>query len=418
MTKTIDNIKKNKTSLIVLAIIIIIYMSIAIVFKNTNYLYEKDTKIQMDRINSYDEMYYSRVFFSSDLENILNWKTNIVKHPGLTYFGFIYSSVEETIFPSLSNDYHYFGIICLQIIISLIGGIFIYKILSEILKLNQIQTIILSTIYLLSNTVILSTFLAESFIYSGTLLVIAYYYLAKQRPIIGGIIGSLIFGVTITNLFIWGIMVIFLMKEWKKIAITLIVFILINLLFILIINAEYRDILLNSFFSVINNNATEFTNHLGIMGIIKYGFYFMGCSSIFYIDTINTNQLGTEVNHAISFIPSANVVIVLLTIVWILFVVYMAIKNIKDRNILACIFILFFNCLLHVVKQFGLIESYLYSLHYFFAEIIIIGFGLKLFKNDKKAMIFLIVLLMFEIIFNFNGFKDLYYKILEWKYLS
>lgn len=364
---------------------------------------------------SYDELFYADRIFNKDSEIKYDFAASSVKHPLLIFGANYITKVEYKIFQKVNFADHYQYIINIQILCTIIGTIFLFLILCEIFGLKSIYSFLLSLIYLFSNSTIISTIFVESFVYSSTLLILSYYFISKNKFIISGILGVFVFGTTITNIVIWGIMVLFLnnLKDYKsylKFFLNFVISFFIITIIISILESEYVGFITKNFFTVVFNNVNKFSVDFEFNQFIKSGFYFLFASPLYYINIVDANQLGTGIGSSISFINSANIFITFLTATissFILLLISTIFKKI-DKNILACIMILFFNIGLHLGLKFGLNEAFLYTPHYLFAIILILGLFLQRFIKYKKIIILaFIIILISELIFNFNSINDI-----------
>lgn len=165
--------------------------------------------------------------------------------------------------------------------------------MANVIKLRPIYCFLLSLVFLFSNATIISSLIVESFVFSSTLLIMSYYYISKKKPLISGLLGALVLGTTITNIVIWGIMLILLnLIDMKYIIKTILYFILSCIIIyfsIWIIESNYLNFLSTNFFDIIFENQEKFSVVMSISESIKYAFYYLGISGLFYIDTVNTD---------------------------------------------------------------------------------------------------------------------------------
>ena len=105
-------------------------------------------------------------------------------------------------------------------------------------------------------------------------------------------------------------------------------------------------------------------------------FIFFG-STAFYIDTAMESPFGDFKGDAISFLPSANIFIVLLSALWLALLIFTAIRCRREKMIYAPLAVLAFNLIFHGVMQYGLKEGFLYSLHHLPAQVLIVSVPMR-----------------------------------------
>lgn len=367
-----------------------------------------------DRFYSYDDIYYMESIFNGNDYVKYNKPYTAVKHPLLTINANKYIKATNSIISDTSNDNHFVRVEFLQLLFSFIGIVYLYLILTNIIKLKPIYAFLLGLVFLFSNATIISSLIVESFIFSSTLLIMSYYYISKKKPLISGLLGALVFGTTITNVVIWGIMVIMLnLDDFKNIIKTILYFVLsciIILFLIWIIESDYLKYVSSIFLDTIFENQERFSNFMSISESIKYAFYFLGISGLFYVDTVNTDQLGRNLGLAISFIPSAKILVTLLVSSIYITIITLSVKLIREleKNIFACYGIILFNIYLHFILKFGLIEAFLYTPHFIFAIIILFATVIK--KYEQRHLIIYISLftvILFQLFYNSQSINDI-----------
>lgn len=198
----------------ILITFIILFTIANIIRTNTNF-YNENLPFRWNSILSYDDMFYARRIYNSNPDYESNIST-IVKHPMISSVGQTFTNIEEKIFDNEVSD-HYFHIVVFQIVINIIGLFYLYKILREHIELKNIWCFLLLTIYEMATVTIFGTLLVESFIISGTLLIMSYYFLSKQKIVASIILGILVTGITITNSIAFALMALFLIKDKRKI---------------------------------------------------------------------------------------------------------------------------------------------------------------------------------------------------------
>ena len=277
--KQINN-KLSKYYGIIFYIIIasIVLFTFAKVIKNNTNYYRNDLSFRWGTVLSYDDVYHANDIYS-DSPNYEKMIGTIVKHPFISAFGQITHKIESMFFDNAQKTDHYFHIVVLQILINAIGIFYLYKILREQYGIKEKWCFLLLTIYQLATVTLLGTLIIDSFIISGTLLIMSYYYLSKQKLVISSILGILVTGFCITNSIAFAIMAIFLLKKKRdivKVGVSCILgFLLVALLL------PYREYFFDNLFSEVHNQADIFSANEGDTTLyLKRVFYFMLISPI------------------------------------------------------------------------------------------------------------------------------------------
>ena len=389
----------------------ILFTFAKVIKTQTNY-YSDELKFRWNTVLSYDDIYHARSIYSEapNYEKIVG---TITKHPFISAFGQIVHKGENIVFDNNNDTDHYYHIVLFQILLNIIGIFYLYKILKEQFKIKDKWCYLILTIYELATVSLLGTLIIDSFIVSGTLLIISYYYLSKQKLVISTILGILVAGLCITNSIAFAIMAIFLLKKKRnilKVGISCILGVLLVSLFL-----PYKDLLYNNFFSEVQNQTDTFTTVAnGMSTYFKLIFYYLLTSPILFLNTIHTQPKGLDY---VTFDLSASYLIIIAIITFFIFLIYNVIKNIKDRNMLAAFGVFIYNMFLHGILKFGLHESTIYGLHFLFAEILMFAFGFKI-KNKIIRRIFIcfaIILVLIQIRYNLNGILKLILLFKDWK---
>ncbi len=394
-------------------IIISILTTIAYVITTKTNLYSNELEFRWDTILSYDDILYSRNAYTDNLpyENTI---ATIVKHPLMRLFGGIVTSIDNNLFQNenMGPSDHYFHVVIVQIIINAIGLIYLYKILREQYKLHNGWCFLLLTMYEIATVTVLSTLLIETFIISGTLLIISYYYLNKQKLIPSIILGILVTGMCTTNSVAFGLMAIFLLKNKKDIfkvgfgcafGILAVAFLL-----------PYRDILFQNFFSLSFGDAVMYSQPQTAVSTAKMIFFNLLASPLFFINQVHGQANGLDY---VRFELASNPFVFVATIVFFGWIIYNIIKNIKDKQLAGALALLVFNMELHGSIKFGLYEGTIYGLHFLFAEILLFAFGFKI-QNKKVKIAFItcaILILIIQLVCNIQGLANIYPYLGNWK---
>lgn len=392
-----------------LVIFIMLFMVAKVIKTKTNF-YQDNLKFRWDNVLSYDDIHYVRNIYQegNDNRNIYT----VVKHPFIYAIGEGIAIVENMLFPNMGHTDHYFHIVVIQIMINLLGCFYLYKILREHLKLENKWCFLLLILYELATVTLLGTLIVDSFLVSGTLLIMSYYYLAKQKLLPTILLGVVLTGVTITNCIIFALMAFFLLKDKKdifKVGVSCAV-VFVFIVFLL----PYKEELITNFFSTVGKNTESFAKSQEGITWIKMIFYNLLASPLFFINQSHIIKNGLDF---VTFDLASGKVILITTIVIFLFLIYLVIKNRKDRYMLAAVAVFIYNIILHGIVKFGLYEGTIYGLHFLFSEILMLAFGFKI-KNKyvRIAFITFVMLMLFvQIRYNLKGMLELILLFKDWK---
>jgi len=417
MIKIKEFIKQNNKILLILLLIIIS----ATVFTNINMtlkkheMYELDISRKWDRFFSYDDFYYAHFIFNNDIKETIKLPATHIKHPMFALGGHFFTRAENLVFPNLSFTNHYHLIMIFQNFVSIVGIVFMFLILYDCIKIKIEHAFLLSLIFMFSSTVIIASSVIESFIFSSTLLILSFYCLFKKKYVLSGILGVLIWGVTITNVIIWGTLVLFLIgikdyKNWVKVGISFLITLLLVIGIVYLFNSQYITEYIVNFNEVIKGNTLHYEAKFGFLSIVKHGFHYLFMAVFFYIDTINFRPNGSLKGQVLFFEPSANLIITVLSVVLFVGMIILLIKPLfkeKNKNVLTCVMVIIYNLFLHCGLRFGLHEGFLYAPHILFAYIILLGL---IFKYNKKYVKyirdFVVIMLTVQLCNNFRFIEE------------
>lgn len=413
----IKQIYENKTKVqdyIYLFVYILIIFTILFTIANTimtdTNFYSENLTFRWKNILSYDDMLYSRDVYTTNpkYENTVHLSI----HPLFDVLAQTVARVENIIFSDASPNAHYYHIVLFQILVNILAVVYLYKILREQMKLRNIWCYLLITIYEIATVTLLGIFVVESFIISGTLLIISYYYLSKQKIIVSSVLGILVTGMCITNSIAFGIMAIFLLKNKKDILKVGISCILGGIIVFLLI--PYKNYIIDNLFSSVSTYTELYTPSHDLLTYIKMIFYYILSSPLFFINILHTEPNGLDY---IKFDLSADIPIIIMTILFFIFIMYNVIRNIKDRNLLATFGLFIYNMIIHVIVRFGLYEGTIYGLHFLFAEIIMFAFGFKIENKFIKRIFiaFSILFLIIQLRYNMDGLLKCLLLFKDWK---
>ena len=403
---------KYKDIMIYILIAFTILYTLAYFIKTKTNFYSENLTYRNLNVLEYDDIYHARKIYDTnqDYEKMVG---TIIKHPFINVWGQLIASIENMIFNNDNHTDHYFHIVVLQILLNLVGVFYLYKILTEHLKLKSKWCFITLTIYEVATVTLLGTLIIDSFIVSATLLIMSYYYLAKQKIAVSCILGILTAGLCITNSVAFAIMAIFLLKDKKDIIRVGIICIL-GLLAIMIC-LPYNDYFFSNFFTEISNQVNDYAIEQDSVSLyLKKIFYFILSSPIFFLDI---NYIALEDFNYLKFELHSEVFVIIATGLFFICLFYNLVKNIKNRNMIAATSIVLYNLFLHAVIKFGLDDGTIYGLHYLFAEILMLSFGINI-KNKILKTIFigiLLIILLTQIAYNMEGFLNMLILFKDWK---
>ena len=364
-----------------------------------------------DRLFSADDIYYTNYFFSTTMDE----SPRIVKHPLLIVFGWLFTCLESTILGPISLRHHYELIVLLQLCVSLVSVLYLYKILDEFYHLRPRHTVLLCAIYALSFSTLFYTFIAESYINSSCILLMSYYYARRKNSAAVVLLGVLAAGVTITNAFLWAIIVFATSTQSLKKRLALLV--LGGVCFCLAVALSPAGrIFFQDTLAVCFGSAENYSDHFPLLTMLRYAFFIFFGSTFFFVDTQNATPFGDYPGDALSFLPSAPPLIVAAMAFWCAVLIAAVIKGRRDPLLLAPLGVLIFNLLLHGALQYGLKEGFLYSLHHLSAQLLIAALLLRPKEQpagtwDKIPPIALSVFLLCEILLNLPGYFQLVHYI-------
>lgn len=391
-------------------IIFTILFTIANTIRTETNFYNENLTFRWKNLLSYDDMLYARDVYTTSpkYENTVHLSI----HPLFDALAQIVAKIESIIFSNANPNDHYYHIVLFQILINLVGVVYLYKILREQLKLRNIWCFLLITIYEIATVTLFGTLAVESFLISGTLLIMSYYYLSKQKLVISSILGILVTGMCITNSLAFGVMAIFLLKNKKDILKVGISCILGGIVVFLLI--PYKSYIIDNLFSSINTYTELYTPSHDFLTYVKMIFYYIISSPLFFINIIHDTPNGLDY---IKFDLSADLPIIIMTVLFFIFIIYNIIKNIKGRNLLAALGVFIYNMIIHVVVRFGLYEGTIYGLHFLFAEILMFAYGFKIKdKSIRKVFIaFSILFLIIQLRYNIDGLLKCLLLFKDWQ---
>ena len=316
------------------------------------------------------------------------------------------------------------AIILLSSIVSGFSVYYIYKILDSIQE-NRVINIGVSLIYLFSFSNMIFTSGIEIYNFAALFLIMMWYYFLKQeeKPLNGYsyvlliLFGLLTFGFTISNVCIFIIM-IFLLWIMKKIKIkTIILLGLLTLSIALILNIG-QTALFNSpvIWGIHASNerlylTQEKLGKKNVEEVVKNNYYNSLMSNDIHMELSYGNSYNKQ-NYVLTFNDMSIVHFLLISIFYILGI-FLVVRNFKKKKWLnlGLLLSLIFNTGLHLV--YGNNSTFLYSLHFEYIIILLLGINLLLEENKtfkKWASIYLGGFLVFEFLNN----HYIFYKVLKY----
>ena len=365
-----------------------------------------------DRFFSADDLYYVTKIYGLPMDT----SPQIIKHPLLAGFGALFTFAERALLGEVSQVLHYELIVMAQLLAALASVFYLYRIFKERYKLPLAGSLILCSIYGFAVSTLFYTFIAESYIWSSLILIMTYYYAGKEKTGATIVLGALAAGVTITNAVLWAIIVGASGRNRKKVLLTWVGG---GLLFCAVVavlpigRLFFTNILTGGM-----NSAQNYSDHYSIPEMLKRTFFSFFGSTVFYIDTAHASPFGDFPGDALSFLPSANPAIVLLGLVWMGLLICAVILFRRDRRLWPPLAVLGCNLALHGLVQYGLKESFLYSLHHLSAQILIAGLllvperkGRR--KEQKILLLILAVYFVMEILLNLPGYREMLQLVMK-----
>ena len=393
-------------------IIASLLIGVAQTLKNKTNLYSENLKFRWENILSYDDIFYAREIYTTEdnyAENDLQERH--VKHPFMSAIGHMVAGVENVIFPNGDETAHYYHIVLFQILVNLIGVFYLYKILRGLFNIDNKWCFALLTLYEFSVVAFLGTVIIESFLLSATVLIMSYYYLAKQKIIPSILLGILVTGITITNSVAFAIMAICLLKKKRdilKVGIGCVAG-----LGVAVLALPYRDLFFANFSGKVDENLERFVMKPDTITMFKMIFYYLLASPFFFIVPCYSQLYHLD---RMIFELQSGKVIAIITILLMVCMIVMAVKNRKNRLMWAALGVFAYNMFIHAIVKFGIYEGTIYGLHFLFAEILMLAF---LFTSKNKwirwAGGFIIVLaIAVQMKYNSVGFLELMVRLKDW----
>lgn len=308
------------------------------------------------------------------------------------------------------------AIIILSSLVSSLSVMFIYKIMRLVCN-NEKINLLITLIYCLSFSNIIFTAGIETYNFAALFLIILFYILIKylreknidsNKLIVLSLLGLMSLSFTITNFIIY-LIILFVLWIFKKINIKKsIIIVIIPLVLLVGLSFTQKIIWQNTpiilKINVMNekNNYAKFSiNKTNIKNVIENDYINSIIGSNPELKTnfgINYNN----VNYQISF-TKTNIINLLFIGIFYLLIIFLVVHNFKDNlsiNI-GLLLALGFNSVFHLV--YGNSSTFLYSMHFLYLIILLLGINLAKEKNDKirkYSIIFLILFTIYEFLIN------------------
>lgn len=379
----------------------IAYISIFAALCNTTLF---DTAGHNDRLFSSDDHYYATEFFSEEIDDSMR----IIKHPLLVAFGCLFTKIEVLLLGHISLRHHYQLIVIMQMAASFASLVCLERILECRYKL-KIQFVLLAcAAYMLAFSVLFYTFVAESYIMSALVLMMTYRYAGEDKPVITVILGILAAGITITNAVLWAIIVF---ASGSSVRRCIAVLITAGAAFcVCIALLPIRTVFFTSLFKGALGSANNYCSDYPFAEAVVWIFYMLFCSPFFCLDMEPVSPFGDYPGDALSFLPSAGSAVTLIGILWLMLLVYAAVKCRKCPLSWPLLGVIFMNLILHGALQYGLREGFLYCLHHLPAQILLAALLLRpeagKAANRTAAAVFVLILIA-EVFVNYQGYAEI-----------
>lgn len=394
-------LKKYKQEVLVFLGVIIVYSVIScIFFKNTTVLYDTNS--------TYD------VLLDTDSGVLFKWNTFAVNNDDSKHilFSAIVSVVGYPLYIlsiiaskllNLSSDLMYgIALTFLQICVSAFSITIIFNYLKN-LKLKRLSIILLLLIQTFSFPQLFMTLNIERFIY-GQLSIILFIFISykkSDKPYLIDLAAIPLFGITITNVYLYLIYLIIKYRINIKQVFKHISFFSIITSIIIIVSKSYGSVY--SLFDQVEYNV-KYISDSGLIEKIK-----LMATRLFYPTLYFP---GNDILDNTYLVQDSNVNYLFLTIVGIVVVlcIISAIRYNKGIVTQLTISVLIFNIFLHGVVGYNLLNANIMTIHFSFGIVILLG---NLYKGlseslSKSLNIFITLVLITVLISNINGFVNIF----------
>ena len=382
------------------AAVSVLYLVLFILLTRTG-LYQVENA-HNDRLFSADDIYYVNSFFSVERDVSLR----IIKHPLLIVLGWLWTLVERALLGAVPLETHYCLIVGGQLLLTLATIYVLDCIFETQYELKPRFALLLCGIYALSFSVLFFTFIAESYALSALLLVLSFYFARRKNLPVTVLLGALCAGVTVTNGVLWAAIVLLSGGRFKKRLAALAAGT--ALFFALTAISPVRGVFFTKLLSGGLNSAKNYSDHFDFFTALRYSFFAFFGSTGFVLRMQAQSPFGDFVGDAVSFVPSASWPVALAAAEFAALLVWSAVKYRRDRLLYAPLAVLALNLLLHGLMQYGLKEAFLYSLHHYPAQLLIVGLLLREKRTARPVGVLLGVYLLCLILLNLQGYVNLF----------
>ena len=308
------------------------------------------------------------------------------------------------------------AIIILSSLVSSLSVVFLYKILN-LIKPNKKINLLISLIYLFSFSNIIFTSGIETYNFATLFLIITWYYFIKKEQtkesydkdslMILVLLAILNFSFTMTNICIY-LLIIFILWVMKKIKIPQITRIgVLSIGMILLLSLTQKIIWQTTplIWDFRPSNEQEYVvgkfGKENIKEVVENDYYNSIISSSMNLK-FNHGFIYNEKNIKNTFEPVNYLNFIMLSAFYIFLIILLA-RNFKKKLAInsGLVLSLLFNTVLHLI--YGNDSTFLYSLHFVYLIILLLGINLHLEENKKfknSSFQFLIVFCLIEMIIN------------------
>jgi len=362
------------------------------------------TSAHNDRLFSADDVYFVTHFFSPELDT----SPRIIKHPLLIVFGCLFTRLEGLILGTITLEHHYMLIVMVQLCAGWLAAAVLDRVLEEQYQLPTGQALLLCAVFALSFSTLFYTFVAESYIWSALVLLLTFYFARKQNLPVTVLLGVLAAGITITNAALWAVIVLLsggtARRRLSTLALGGFAFCAVTALTPLG-GAFFAQLLPGAM-----GSAGNYSDHFPPLEVLRRVFYSFFGSTAFWLDTADRSAFGEFVGDALSFLPSAPLPVTLAALAWTALLVWAAVRYRRSPLLWPPLAVLGCNLLLHGAIQYGLKESFLYSLHHLPAQVLIAALPLSRTAPDRERRAVtagLAVYLACLVVLNLPGYQAL-----------
>ncbi|WP_442971177.1 MULTISPECIES: DUF6080 domain-containing protein [unclassified Romboutsia] len=395
-----EKIAKHKSEILLFISVAIIYLAIAIIF------YSKTT-IFYDTNNTYD------VLLDTDTGVLFNWNTFALAQDNSKHILFmqivsligypihLLSTNIATNFNIGFNHVYGMGLILLQILVSSASITMVYSTIKKLNIKREILALIISMM-VFSFPQIFMTMNVERFIY-GQLSLVFFVFLVnklKNKESYWIDIAAIpLFGMTLTNIYMYGINLLLEFKiNIKKIVKHIGVFVLAT--YAIIVSSRAY----NSFFMVkdIVKSDTKFIQVIPMFEKLKMTLVRLLYPTMYFPSAKFENGMFLQQG-----LP--NLLFFILFLVLFVCAIIGGIKHYKERIPQLCLGAILANITLHGIIGYNLKNANIMAIYFSFAIIILLAYFAKSLpkKYTKIFIIFLVVVLLTMIISNIQGFLQI-----------